>query len=120
MLENPTELEILGDGKQVRSYVYLEDAVEATITAWRRTEASYEVYNIASEGWMTVDEVAEEVIKAMGLNNVKKIYKPVLHGVGWPEDVKKIALKIDKIKETRIQTSNELERGSKNNGKKAP
>ena len=82
LLKNPTELEILGDGKQVRSYIYIDDAIEATITAWRRTEASYEVYNIASEDWMTVDEVAEEVIKAMGLSNVKKVYKPVLHGVG--------------------------------------
>ncbi|MCC6004401.1 MAG: hypothetical protein LM590_08690 [Thermofilum sp.] len=26
------------------------------------------------------------------------MYKPVLHGVGWPGDVKKIALKIEKIK----------------------
>jgi UDP-glucose 4-epimerase len=98
LLKNPTELEILGDGKQVRSYIYIDDAVKATITAWRRTEASYEVYNIASEDWITVDEVAEEVIKAMELSNVKKTYKPVLHGVGWPGDVKKIALKIDKIK----------------------
>jgi UDP-glucose 4-epimerase len=98
LLENPTELEILGDGKQVRSYIYIDDAVEATITAWRRMEASYEMYNIASEDWITVDEVADEVIKATGLNNVEKIYKPVLHGIGWPGDVKKIALKIDKIK----------------------
>jgi UDP-glucose 4-epimerase len=98
LLENPTELEILGDGKQVRSYIYIDDAVEATITAWRRTEASYEVYNIASEDWITVDEVADEVIKTTGLNNVKKIYKPVLHGIGWPGDVKKIALKTEKIK----------------------
>jgi UDP-glucose 4-epimerase len=98
LLENPTELEILGDGKQVRSYVYIDDAVEATITAWRRTEVSYEVYNIASEDWITVDEVADEVIKAMGLSNVKKVYKPVLHGVGWPGDVKKIVLRIDRIK----------------------
>jgi UDP-glucose 4-epimerase len=98
LLENPTELEILGDGKQVRSYIYIEDAVEATIIAWRRMEASYEVYNIASKDWITVDEVADEVIKAMGLSNVRKTYKPVLHGVGWPGDVKRIALKIDKIK----------------------
>jgi UDP-glucose 4-epimerase len=72
LLENPTELEILGDGKQVRSYIYIEDAVEATITTWRRMEASYEVYNIASEGWITIDEVADEAIKAMGLSNVGK------------------------------------------------
>jgi UDP-glucose 4-epimerase len=29
---------------------------------------------------------------------VKKVYKPVLHGVGWLGDVKRIALKIDKVK----------------------
>jgi UDP-glucose 4-epimerase len=97
LLKNPTELEILGDGKQTRSYVYIDDAVEATIVAWRRTETSYEVFNIASGDWITVDEVAEEVIKAMGLNNVKKTYKPVRHGVGWLGDVKKVALKIDKV-----------------------
>ena len=98
LLRNSAELEILGDGKQVRSYIYIDDAIETTITAWRRTETNYEVYNIASEDWITVDEIADEVIEAMRLSNVKKIYKPVLHGVGWPGDVKKIALKIGKIK----------------------
>jgi len=34
----------------------------------------------------------------VGLDNIKIKYKPVLHGVGWPGDVKKIALKIDKLK----------------------
>lgn len=98
LLRNPAELEILGDGKQVRSYIYINDAVEATITAWKKTEVSYEEYNIASEDWITVDEVADEVIRAMELDKVKKTYRPVLHGVGWPGDVKRIALKIDKIK----------------------
>jgi UDP-glucose 4-epimerase len=44
-----------------------------------------------------VDEVADEVVKAMGLTGVEKVYKPVLHGIGWPGDVKRIALKIEKI-----------------------
>jgi len=95
---NPDELEILGDGKQVRNYIYIDDAVEATLLAWRKSTSYFEVYNVASEDWITVDEVADEVIKVMELNNVKKIYKPILHGVGWPGDVKKIALKIEKIK----------------------
>jgi len=98
LLRNPSELEILGDGKQVRSYVHVSDAVEATIIAWEKGGQGFEVYNVASEDWITVDEVADEVVKAMGLAGVKKVYKPVLHGVGWPGDVKKIALKIEKIK----------------------
>jgi UDP-glucose 4-epimerase len=96
--KNPSELEILGDGKQVRSYVHVSDAVEATIIAWERGGQGFEVYNVASEDWIAVDEVADEVVKAMGLAGVKKVYRPVLHGVGWPSDVKKIALKIERIK----------------------
>jgi len=97
--KNPHELEILGDGKQVRSYIYIDDAVEATLLAWRKAADAYAAYNVAATDWITVDEVADQVIEAMGLTNVKKTYKPVLHGVGWPGDVKKIALKIDKIKQ---------------------
>ncbi len=96
--ENPNELEILGDGKQVRSYIYIDDAIEATIIAWRKSFSNFNVYNVASEDWLTVDEVADEVIKAMGLLSVKKVYKPLLHGVGWPGDVKRIALRIDRLK----------------------
>jgi len=98
LLKNPTELEVLGDGKQVRSYIYIDDAMEATMIAWRKSESNYEVFNVASKDWITVDEVADVVIRAMDLNNVKKVYKPVMHGVEWPGDVKKIALKIEKLK----------------------
>jgi UDP-glucose 4-epimerase len=96
--KNPNELEILGDGKQVRSYIYIDDAIEATIIAWRKSFSNFNVYNVASEDWLTVDEVADEVIKAMGLLGVKRVHKPLLHGVGWPGDVKKIALRIDRLK----------------------
>jgi UDP-glucose 4-epimerase len=96
--KNPSELEVLGDGKQVRSYMYIDEAVEATMIAWKKSNSYFEVYNVASEDWITVDEVAEEVISTMRLSNVKKVYKPVLHGVGWPGDVKKVALRIDKLK----------------------
>jgi UDP-glucose 4-epimerase len=95
---NPVELEVLGDGSQVRSYMHVLDAVEATITAWNRGGGGYQVYNVASEDWITGDEVADIVVETMGLKEVRKIHKPVLHGVGWPGDVKRIALKIDRLK----------------------
>ncbi|MEM0023381.1 MAG: GDP-mannose 4,6-dehydratase [Thermofilaceae archaeon] len=95
---NPSVLEILGDGTQTRSYIHVSDAVEATITAWEKSAGGYEVYNVASEDWITVREVAEIVVGAMGLRGVEFVYKPVLHGVGWPGDVKRVALKIEKLK----------------------
>jgi UDP-glucose 4-epimerase len=95
---NSVELEVLGDGSQVRSYMHVLDAVEATITAWSRGGGGYQVYNVASEDWIAVNEVADIVVEAMGLKDVRKIHKPALHGVGWPGDVKRIALKIDRLK----------------------
>ncbi|ADY01297.1 NAD-dependent epimerase/dehydratase [Vulcanisaeta moutnovskia 768-28] len=95
---NPRELEVLGNGTQVRSYIYIDDAVEATILAWRKASDAFNVFNVASEDWITVDEVAKIVIETMGLKDVKIIHKPVAHGVGWLGDVKKIALKIERLK----------------------
>ncbi|MCX8181392.1 MAG: SDR family NAD(P)-dependent oxidoreductase, partial [Thermofilaceae archaeon] len=87
--KNPRELEILGDGTQTRSYIHVSDAVEATITAWKNTSSRFEVYNVGSEDWVTVREVAETIVNVMGLKDVKFTYKPVLHGVGWLGDVKR-------------------------------
>ncbi|MEM1510436.1 MAG: GDP-mannose 4,6-dehydratase, partial [Thermofilaceae archaeon] len=96
---NAEELEILGDGTQVRSYIHVYDAIEATMVAYDNPRELFDVYNIASEDWITVNEVAEAVIYAMGLRSVRYVYKPVLHGVGWPGDVKRIALDVRKLKE---------------------
>jgi UDP-glucose 4-epimerase len=47
---------------------------------------------------MTVDEVADEVMRVMGLTGLRRVYEPILHGVGWPGDVKRVALKIERLK----------------------
>ena len=97
--KNPKQLEILGDGTQKRSYIYIDDAVEGTLIAYNATRQRFEVYNVGSEDWITVKNVADIVVEAMGLKNVSYLYKPIAHGVGWLGDVKNIALSIDKIKD---------------------
>jgi len=98
LANNPRELEVLGDGTQVRSFIHISDAIEGTLIAWRKTTENYAVYNVASEDWITVSEVAKIITKALGLENVRIVYRPILNGVGWLGDVKRIALKIDKLK----------------------
>jgi len=39
---------------------------------WRKTDTDYEVYNVDNEDWITVDEVADEIIKILRLKDVKK------------------------------------------------
>jgi len=98
LLVDRRRLEILGDGMQVRSYMHVEDAVEATMIAWRKSKGDFEVYNVASEDWITVDDVADTVVEVMGLEDVEKVYRPMLHGIGWPGDVKRVALRIDRLR----------------------
>jgi len=47
---------------------------------------------VALEDWTTVDGVVDEVVEAMGLSDVRKVYRPVLHGVDWLGDVRRIVL----------------------------
>jgi len=98
LMKQPDALEILGDETQVRSYISVEDAVEATVAAWRNLDDGLEAYNVGSMDWVTVNEIAAIIADVMGLKAVKYTYKPVLHGVGWPGDVKCVALEIDKLK----------------------
>jgi len=99
LCKNPKQLEILGDGTQKRSYIYIDDAVEATMIAYNAAAGKrFEVFNVGNEDCITVKEVADIVVDALKLKGVKYVYKPVDHGVGWRGDVKNIALSIDKVK----------------------
>jgi UDP-glucose 4-epimerase len=98
LLKHPEELEILGDGTQIRSYIYVNDAVEATLIAWNKAPGFFEIYNIGNFDWISVNEIADIIAKVMGISGLKRTYKPVLRGVGWPGDVKRIALDIKKLR----------------------
>ncbi len=100
--ENPRRLEILGDGTQRKSYVWIEDCVEAILHVLKHAESSrYEVYNVGSEDWVTVSEIADMVIESMGLSDVEKVFTGgVDGGRGWVGDVKLMNLDISRIKAT--------------------
>jgi UDP-glucose 4-epimerase len=94
-------LEILGDGTQKKSYLYVRDAVEASfiILKLAKEVKGYHVYNIGNEDWVTVKEIADIVVEELGLKNVQYVFKPAtLDGRGWPGDVKLMLLDINKIK----------------------
>ncbi|MCD6488864.1 MAG: NAD-dependent epimerase/dehydratase family protein [Desulfurococcales archaeon] len=101
---NPRELEILGDGSQKKSYLYISDTVDATLhlfKVFKKTSEPYQIYNVGNEDWVSVIEIADIVVKEMGLKNVKYIFKPMTpDGRGWPGDVKLMLLDITKLKKT--------------------
>ncbi|MHA1340693.1 MAG: GDP-mannose 4,6-dehydratase [Promethearchaeota archaeon] len=97
--KNPNELEILGNGKQKKSYLHVSDCVEATILIGDNLMEQrqwYDYYNIGSEDWVTVDELALILEEELGLKNVKHKYTG--GEKGWIGDVHKLLLSIEKIK----------------------
>lgn len=97
LLEDPNRLEILGDGRQVRSYVHVSDAVKAMLMIADKWYGDFEAYNVGNRDWLTVDEVANLVTRFIGSEIQERTYKPVLNGVGWPGDVKRIVLSTAKL-----------------------
>jgi len=93
---NPRELEILGDGKQSKEYLYVEDCVNGMMLGYRRASGSVNVFNLAIEEQTTVDRVADIVIEEMGLKNVKRRYTGGPRG--WIGDNPVVVLSIDRIK----------------------
>ena len=70
---NPGTIQIWGDGKQTRSYCYIDDAVEATI---KLMESNYnKPINIGSDRLVTIDELANMIIK-ISEKQITKKYDP--------------------------------------------
>jgi len=62
--KNPGSIEIWGDGKQTRSYCYVDDAVEATILLM---ESDYDKpINIGSDRLVTINKLADIIIETSG------------------------------------------------------
>jgi nucleoside-diphosphate-sugar epimerase len=70
---NAGTIEIWGDGKQTRSYCYIDDAVKATILLM---ESDYDKpINIGSDRLVTISKLADMIIKISGKKITKK-YNP--------------------------------------------
>jgi GDP-D-mannose 3',5'-epimerase len=68
--KNPGTITVWGDGKQTRSYCYIEDAVTGTVMLM---ESDYDKpVNIGSDRLVTIDELADMIIKISGKDITKK------------------------------------------------
>ncbi len=97
--ENPQKLEILGDGTQSKSYLYVDDCIEGIILGYRSQRARLEVYNLGSSDWVSVATIARIVVEEMGLKDVSLQFTGgVEGGRGWKGDVKYMLLDTKKIR----------------------
>jgi UDP-glucose 4-epimerase len=97
---NPKLLEVLGDGTQSKSYLYIGDCIEAMLTILDGANIKgVEIFNIGSEDRIGVLDIAKIIIEEMGLKGVEvKVSGGVDGGRGWKGDVKEMLLDISKLK----------------------
>ena len=94
---NPKELEILGDGKQKKSYIYVADVVSALQFMMENPRADNEIYNLGSQDLILINDIAKIAEEEMGLEPKHK-YNNEFNGRGWVGDVRYMLLDVTKLK----------------------
>jgi UDP-glucose 4-epimerase len=65
---DPTRLEVLGNGKQKKSYLHVHDCVTAILTAIERARGSINIFNLGHQDWIEVDESIAIITRTMGVS----------------------------------------------------
>lgn len=91
LLRDPRCLELLGDGRQAKPYVAVEDVVAAMLLAEDAAPAApLSVFNVGTQGTLSVARVAELIVDALDMDgaSVARVYlgDGARGGGGWPGD----------------------------------
>jgi len=93
--ENPTVLRILGDGTQSKSYIHVDDILDAMFLVGETSTEEYDCFNVATEDYITVKQIADIVAEQMGLKKVQ--YEFTGGDRGWRGDVPVVRFNLKKI-----------------------
>ncbi|MBI3591360.1 MAG: NAD-dependent epimerase/dehydratase family protein [Candidatus Melainabacteria bacterium] len=92
---NPKKLDILGDGKQSKSYVHVNDVIDAILFTVKNCNEMLNIFNVATDDSITVKEIADIVVSEMNLKNVK--YEFSGGRKGWKGDIPVVRFSLTKI-----------------------
>ena len=94
LLEDPSRLEILGDGRQRKSYTHVTDCVEAMVHVVEDEACDETFYNIGTHDTVSVMRIAEVVSEVMG---VDPSFEYTGGERGWKGDVPRMRLDIERL-----------------------
>jgi len=109
LMRNPKELEILGDGKQRKSYLHVADGIRGIFSAMQNLKDLKNVLNLGHVEYMNVKDVANIICQEMGLKTVN--YRFTGGARGWLGDSPFVLLDISKMRETGFQPEISIEEG---------
>ena len=91
---DPSELEILGDGRQEKSYMHVSECIEAMIHVVEHADAPVNTYNLGTRSTTSVRTIADIVADAM---DVDPEYSFTGGERGWTGDVPRMRLSVEKL-----------------------
>lgn len=95
LLKNPKKLQILGNGKQRKSYLYIQDCLDAMLLAIEKAGEKVNIFNLGTEEYVDVDYSVDVITQHLSLNPVREYTGEER---GWIGDSPYIFLDISKIK----------------------
>jgi UDP-glucose 4-epimerase len=98
LLDDPARLEILGDGRQSKSYVHVDDVLAAVLLAGSIATDPFAVFNVATGDYVTVTEIAGLAIECLALDPQQVELAYVGGDRGWKGDVPVVRLCTDRIR----------------------
>lgn len=98
LLDDPTQLRILGDGTQSKSYVHISDIIAAVLTAHEKTPTAYQVYNVSTGDTISVTDIAELAVECVGADRSKVRFDYTGGDRGWKGDVPVVKLDSSRIR----------------------
>ena len=75
LLEHPGELRVLGNGGQRKSYLYVQDCVDAILLAMERAAAPVSIFNLGTDEYCQLNQSIQWISERLGLH-------PALHYTG--------------------------------------
>jgi len=97
LLRNPHKLRILGDGGQSKSYIHIDDVIEAVLLASDRARGPVAVFNVATGDYVRVSEIARLAVECAGLPDDSVVFEFTGGTKGWKGDVPVVRLNTDRI-----------------------
>lgn len=94
---DPSQLRILGDGNQRKSYIHIDDILNALFLAWHQGNQCYDVFNVATGDYITVREIAGIALEVCGLNPRNVRFEFTGGDRGWKGDVPVVRFDCSKI-----------------------
>ena len=92
---DPSRLQILGDGRQAKSYLLSRECIEAMFFVIEHAPRGMHIFNLGCDDSLPVTRIADMVVEALELKGVR--YEFTGGEGGWPGDVPRFRLNVSKI-----------------------